>query len=495
MICAMKIAYFDLIRFSKAKILALSHKFSEMINSKSILTIVAALAVLPSFVLADNQKKILYKEAIAPVLGAKCGGCHGEKKQKGKLRVDSIEAMIKGGSEGTSLVPGDPDESTLLQRVHLPLDDDEHMPPEGKDQLTPDEVAVIEFWVKSGAKGDATVESLSATPEITKAITAVLAAVPAKSEAKDDKGATEISEADQKLIDETIKKVSSEGGNLMAIAQDTPQLRFSALNVAKEFDDKNLETLKPVGEHILWLNLARTQVTDKGLAGLQSMKNLTRLHLENTKISDAALDHIKTLPKLEYLNLYGTEISDAGIAKLASNENLKKLFLWQTKASEKGVAALAKAVPGIDINTGWKEPVVVAAVAPPAKTEPAKPAPKPTPAPAKKPTPAPVEKKPEPAKPAPVKKPEPAPKPAPKPAAPKGSLETALAELTAAAEKAKKEAGEANSAYEAALKKVEALTREAEGMKAAAVKATDLEKKTVAALEELIKAVEASRKK
>lgn len=459
----------------------------------------ALLGLSGSIASAENESKVLYKEVVAPVLEAKCASCHGEEKQKGDLRVDTIAAMIEGGSEGASLVPGDPDGSPLLERVYLPLDDDEHMPPEGKEQLSDDEIKLLEFWVKSGAKGDATLASLKAPDDITKLITSVLAALPEKKEVKPADAPKPISEADQKLIADTIGQIKEAGGgNLMAIAQDTPQLRFSALNVAKEFGDQHLKPLEKVGQHILWLDLARTQVSDQGLQSLQSMQNLTRLHLENTKVTDAGLDYIKGLPKLEYLNLYGTGITDAGVAKLASNKNLKKLFLWQTKATDKAVDALAKAVPGIDINTGWKEPVKVAAVTPakpaaaaaPTKpaTPPAKPAPKktePKPAPTKTPTP--------PAKPAPKAQTPPA-KPAPATKG-KSNLEDALAELTAAAEEAKKKSAQASKVYKDALKKAEDASKEADRLKAAAEKASSIENQTVKALQELIKAVEASRTK
>ncbi len=499
-----------------------------MTKSKYHFVAIASTALLVTTSVAKASDKVLYTEAVAPILNAKCAGCHGGEKQKGKLRVDSIEALLKGGSDGTSLVPGKPEESLLLQRVHLPLDNDEHMPPEDKDQLTKDEIAVLQFWIQSGAKGDATIASLNASAEISKSIAAVLATSGSKKEAtKASAAPSAITDADKKLISETITKVNQAGGSLMAIAQNTPQLTFSALNVAKDFGDAQLEPLKLVGQHILWLNLARTQVTDGGLAHLASMKNLTRLHLENTKITDAALDHVKALPNLEYLNLYGTNITDAGIAKLSGSKNLKKLFLWQTKATESGVGTLAKAIPGIDINTGWKEPVVVAAVATapvtpapvkpatlaptqqtpaPAAAKPATPTPTPpapVPAPAKPATPAPAPPTPvpapaKPATPAPTP-PTPAPAPAPaKPATPapvsKSSLEVALAELTAAAEKAKKESQTARSAYEQASKSASAASATAATMKAAADQAAEIENKTVAALKELIKAVEASRK-
>ena len=99
----------------------------------------------------------------------------------------------------------------------------------------------------------------------------------------------------EETIATTIGNVEKSGASLMAIAQDTPELRFSALNVAKEFSDDGLAVLKPVAGQLKWVDLARTQLTDKGLAHLAGMKGITRLHLENTKVTDAGLDHIKGL--------------------------------------------------------------------------------------------------------------------------------------------------------------------------------------------------------
>ncbi|HRQ90957.1 MAG TPA: ribonuclease inhibitor, partial [Bacteroidia bacterium] len=107
-----------------------------------------------------------------------------------------------------------------------------------------------------------------------------------------------------------------------------------------------------------------------------------RLHLENTGITDAGLDALKGLERLEYLNLYGTQVSDAGLQKLAGLKNLKKLFVWQTKATDAGAAKLAAAIPGIDINTGWKEPQVQPATLAANTPAPAAPAPAPSAKPA-----------------------------------------------------------------------------------------------------------------
>ena len=459
----------------------------------------SGMALISGNLFADHHERNLYKDAVAPVLMAKCAGCHGEEKQKGKLRLDSLEAVMKGGSEGVSVVPGKIEESSFVQRLLLPLDDDERMPPEGKDQLTKEELAVLSFWVKSGAKGDATVAALKPDAATDAAIKAVFAAVPKAGTAAPKEEKPTLTPEQIKAAEQTIAVVEKTGASLMAIAQDTPELRFSALNVAKEFGDKNLGQLKPVADQIKWVDVARTQVTDAGLAQIAPMKNLTRLHLENTKISDAGLDHLKGLGNLEYLNLYGTQVTDAGIMKLAGLKNLKKLFVWQSKVTDAGAKKLAAAIPGINVNTGWKaapaKPVVVAAAdtkkpAPPAPT---KPAPKPTtpPKPAPKPT-----TPPKPA-PKPTTPPKPAAKPAPAPAptASVASLQKALAELKLAAADAKKKAGEAKVAADAAAGKVAAATKVSEAAKANAAKADALAKETQAAVDQLQKVIEMTGKK
>ena len=75
--------------------------------------------------------------------------------------------------------------------------------------------------------------------------------------------------------------------------------------------------LAPIADKVASLDLARTKVSDAGLAKLAAMKNLQELHLENTGIGDAGLDHLKGLASLEYLNLYNTKVTDAGLAKLS----------------------------------------------------------------------------------------------------------------------------------------------------------------------------------
>ena len=211
-------------------------------------------------------------------------------------------------------------------------------------------------------------------------------------------------------VTQAVEKINATGASLMPISADSNEYRFTALNVARDFADANLAPLASVADKVVSLDLARTKVTDAGLAAIAAMKNLRELHLENTTVGDAGLDQLKGLAALEYLNLYGTKVTDAGIQKLAGLGKLKSLYLWQTGVTKGGVAQLKAKLANAHINIGWTaedDAKPVAAAAAPAVAA----------APAKSPAPAPAATAP--AKPA-------AAAPA-APAAPAGKLDPAIA--------------------------------------------------------------------
>ncbi len=97
------------------------------------------------------QEALFYDDLIQPILEDKCYGCHGTSKQKGKLRLDDPQHILKGGKGGVVLVAGNVDESELIDRLLLPLDDEDHMPPKEKKQLNEKEIEILKTWIASGA--------------------------------------------------------------------------------------------------------------------------------------------------------------------------------------------------------------------------------------------------------------------------------------------------------------------------------------------------------
>ncbi len=329
---------------------------------------------------AIAEKAIVYRDVIAPIMQAKCVGCHGEEKKKGKLQLHDYASIMKGGGEGaTTVIAKNIKDSLMLVRANLPTDDDEHMPPSDEPQLTKEEVALLKWWIETGASETATVAATKPTADVEGALAVLLAkglpkvAAPAKV-AKPKPPA--LTDAQKKQIAEITAKMQALNASLMPLAQDTEQLRLGVINAADKFGDKELALLDPIAAQIVWVDLARSQITDASADTLAKMTNLERLHMENTKVSDAALAKLAALQNLEYLNLYGTKTTDGGIAKLAAAKGLKKLFVWQTGVTQNGAKALEAQLPGLKVNVGLTEAEIAKLTAPP----PAPPAPPPAPA-------------------------------------------------------------------------------------------------------------------
>jgi hypothetical protein len=97
------------------------------------------------------KKDVTFEKDIKPVLEKACFKCHGEEKQKAKLRVDSIDALKKGSENGAVIVPGKSEKSSLVHTV-AGLVEDMQMPPEGKaDPLTKDQIGLLRAWIDQGA--------------------------------------------------------------------------------------------------------------------------------------------------------------------------------------------------------------------------------------------------------------------------------------------------------------------------------------------------------
>jgi hypothetical protein len=90
-----------------------------------------------------------FESKVRPILANSCFGCH-TASALGGLRLDSREAMLKGGTRGVAVVPGDPDNSLMIKAVKQ-VDPNLKMPT-GSAKLKDDQIAVLEAWVKAGAK-------------------------------------------------------------------------------------------------------------------------------------------------------------------------------------------------------------------------------------------------------------------------------------------------------------------------------------------------------
>jgi hypothetical protein len=115
-----------------------------------IVTIILA-AVITLFVFSTGHRTVDFSTEVKPILNNKCIACHGGvKKQAGFSLLFREEALAKTRSGKYAIVPGDPESSEMIRRLHL-KDPEERMPYQ-KEPLSEDEIETLTRWIKQGAK-------------------------------------------------------------------------------------------------------------------------------------------------------------------------------------------------------------------------------------------------------------------------------------------------------------------------------------------------------
>jgi mono/diheme cytochrome c family protein/cytochrome c553 len=96
---------------------------------------------------SNPAEEEFFEAKVRPVLANHCLECHGPDKQKGGLRLDGRDAMLRGGEAGQVVVPGKPEASPLIEAIRY--QGDVQMPPKGK--LKDEDVTALSEWVRRGA--------------------------------------------------------------------------------------------------------------------------------------------------------------------------------------------------------------------------------------------------------------------------------------------------------------------------------------------------------
>jgi hypothetical protein len=287
----------------------------------------------------------LYEAAVYPVFERKCTNCHNEKKAKGDLVMTSVDKLLEGGEHGRVWKAGDPHESLLLKRIHLPEEHDDHMPPAGKPQLTTEEIRLLHLWIAGGA--DTHTAWTKFNPQDSLRLLAQ-AAIQRTRTATHQGPRYTFAHAPQK----TLHDLNTPFLTVVPFAGNEPALKADFF-LRQAFDKARLHNLTAIKEQLVILNLANMPVTDQDCAILREFTNLEKLILNNTAISGKDLSFLKSLNKLKSLSLAGTAVTAQAIRGIATLPALKEVFTWNTAITVQEIDALHKDFPGIMWNTGF----------------------------------------------------------------------------------------------------------------------------------------------
>ncbi|GMU22828.1 MAG: hypothetical protein AMXMBFR13_29120 [Phycisphaerae bacterium] len=339
----------------------------------------ASLALGALMVSTAFGAEVTYEATVRALLVDRCGQCHGEDKQRGGLGLHTPASITEGGFSGPVFVAGKPAESLLIQRLKLPLDDDDHMPPKDQPQLTADQIAAVEAWILAGGKfeaaraesRDASTPPASAQPPATKPAASIVIAtpevaasekiVPSGGATPEQAPAATAPAAPSALPDVRVAAADSSAlaalqahfVHIEPVVQGSNLLRLNfAAAAARTTDAEAVRLLEPVLEQIESLSLSRCRVGDETMALLAGAPHLRRLDLRASQVTDAGVAALARAVSLRELVLTGTRLSDEAVKHLLSTPNLRRVYLWKSGLGPDAVSRLRRQRPDLHVDAG-----------------------------------------------------------------------------------------------------------------------------------------------
>jgi uncharacterized membrane protein len=303
-----------------------------------------------------KQQQVLLEDAevfthmVRPILQAKCMSCHNSKKAKGELVMETKELLLKGGKDGKLWDSTEADFGLMMKRIHLPLEAKKHMPPQGKPQLTEDDISILSNWIKGGADFKIKVVDLAANSDLRKIAERIFTTI-------------ETDEYDFVAADE--RKVQSLNNNyriVYPLAKNSPALGAEFFS-ASQFKPESLKDLLEVKQQLVSLSLDKMPVKDEDLKTISQFSQLRKLQLSFTDITGATINELTALKELKQLSLSGTAIKADALKNLSSLKQLTKLFLWNTDLKENEIKQLEN--KNLVIETGFRSDTITLKLTPP----------------------------------------------------------------------------------------------------------------------------------
>lgn len=265
----------------------------------------------------NYRNAVFYTEVIQPILNQKCVSCHNDKKTKGGLKMNSYNAIMKGGKNGLVVMINNSIDSKIHKRMNLPIEDSYHMPPKSRTQPSMEEIELIKIWIDNSASKNALVGDLP---------------IPKKMLASffPEKPNGIFPEKDEEAItNKQLSDLRNMGFLVVNIFETSPFLKVSCINI-DDFSDISIEQLINIKNNIVELDLSSTKITDNIFEYIKDFKNLTVLKLDNTNVSGKKANLLSSLPNLKKISLVNTPFDFKYISNFYKYPKLSNVNLFKS---------------------------------------------------------------------------------------------------------------------------------------------------------------------
>jgi hypothetical protein len=233
-----------------------------------------------------------------------------------------------------------------MKRLLLPLDDEDHMPPKGKPQLTKEQIENLQWWVSTGVDFHKTVGELP-QQEIVKPALVALETGTSAAEEMADVPDEPVSPADTAII----QKLNRAGVALLPVSRESNYLAANFITAGSQAAALITELL-PLKKQLVSLKLDGAELHDSTMNKVAQLTALRRLQISHTPITDDGIKYLAHLGELRSLNLVDTRVTAKGLAALKDNKNIKNIYVYQTGISAAEAAELKNLFPKSQLEFG-----------------------------------------------------------------------------------------------------------------------------------------------
>ena len=299
-------------------------------------------------IIPDIQQAAVYGDVIQPLLQEKCYTCHSSKKQKGGLRLDGKDWILKGGKEGEVLTTGKPDESELYKRLLLDPLEEHHMPPKGKPQLNEKQINLLHWWIANGNSFDKKVSEIE-QPDKIKTVLLSLQSKPGDNEKA--KPGFIPTKAVEKASVSSLIALQKQSVIVLPVEANSNYLMANFVSIPK-VDAKTIALLTPIQKQLIDLKLGAVKLTESSLKVIGGCTELRKLSIQHSNISDSGMHYLRSLEELQFLNLVGTAVTADGLMQLKGLKHLNSIYIGNTAINKSDWPKLVVAFPKVKLDSG-----------------------------------------------------------------------------------------------------------------------------------------------
>jgi hypothetical protein len=318
-------------------VIVFTHKGAQLTHGEDVLSFpenqIVSLDTVAKKVLDSTAS--IYEKAVQPILLDKCVGCHGPKKVKGNLLLDTKDHIVKGGKHGSVFdLAGT---SSIIERIHLPIAEEKHMPPDGKPQLTPSEIKIINDWISAG--GDFNKKML----ELEKTDSLYLLANAYQPPVEKNKNSTSVGP--------DISEYSTNYCNVHYVYPGSTLIEVNFFQ-GSFYNREQLKKLEKIKDQVVSLNMQSMPLKQEDIAIITGFKQLEKLNLNYTGLTIEALKPIKSLTKLKVLSIAGIEANTNAIINLVKGSTIQELNIWNASIKADQIQSIQASKKDLIVTVG-----------------------------------------------------------------------------------------------------------------------------------------------